>query len=77
MSQTQEFISCIITVPNKQVDFFHNSGSQNVLSQDLFTLLNIIEDSKEFCLHVLYLSILIDLKIKTEQIRNMYQFILK
>lgn len=77
MSQTQEFIYSIIRAPNKQVDFFHNSGSQNVLFQDLFTLLNIIEDYKEFGLHVLYLSILIDLKNKTEQIRNMYQFILK
>lgn len=46
MSQTQEFISCIITVPKKQVDFFHNSGSQNALSQDLVTLLNITADSK-------------------------------
>lgn len=58
MSQTQEFIPCIIIVLNKQVDFFHNSGSQNVLSQDLFTLLNIIEDSKELLFtHIISINI--------------------
>lgn len=72
MSQNQECISCTITVPNKQVDFFHYSGSQNFLSQDLFTLLNTTKDSKELLFTCIIFINIYTFKNQAEQIKHMY-----
>jgi hypothetical protein len=55
--------------------FLYTCGHEQFWPQDQFTCLHIIKYHRELYLCVLYLLILLDLKIKTEKIENIYQHI--